>query len=86
MVFPLMANYSTDYAYGIQEQNTMKVQLDIPCTGHAPFITNELKKVDGITQVRFQIPSTFTLSYDSHIITEEEIKKLPIFQEFIIKN
>ncbi len=58
------------------------LQVDIPCPGHAPLIMDELKRLDGITAIKYQFPNSFRVSYDEGRLTVQEILDLPVFQEF----
>ena len=85
VVFPWMTNIKSGQnialASGLSE---LKVQVDIPCTGHAPLIVYELKKA-GVSDVTFLDPDTFDIKYDSKKITSEQIKGLQLFSDFKIK-
>ena len=59
---------------------TMEVQ--IPCSGHAPLIIGELKKLDGIGNVKFRTPNFFDINYNPQKTTPEKIASLEIFKEF----
>ncbi len=61
---------------------SVTLQVRIPCPGHAPLISSELKKVDGITGVRYQMPNYFAVSYDAGKLTVDRILALEIFQYF----
>ncbi len=58
------------------------LEVDIPCPGHAPLISSELKKVDGITAVKYGGGRTFRVSYDPNKLTVDKILALDIFQYF----
>ena len=70
---------STDYL------SSLKLQVDIPCPGHAPLISGELKKIDGVSSVEFEFPNYFKVSYDLSITSPEQIIKADIFNEFKAK-
>lgn len=86
IVFPWMTNLQNNsniaFASNLSE---LKIQIDIPCTGHAPLIVYELKKA-GISDVIFTDPDTFDIKYDSTKITTEQIKGLQLFEDFKINN
>jgi len=63
-------------------QAKLTLQVDIPCGGHAPLVTGELKKLTGITGVKFRSPNYFDVTFDSSAIAEEQILAAGIFQEF----
>jgi len=58
------------------------LQVDIPCSGHAPLIMDELRKVDGVTGVRYQFPNSFQVTYDTSKLTVQQMLSLPVFREF----
>jgi hypothetical protein len=62
--------------------NKITLEVKIPCPGHAPLIGEELKKTLGVTGFRFSLPNYFEIEYDSSLISEEKLLKLPIFNNF----
>lgn len=65
---------------GSVEQLTLKV--DIPCSGHAPLVKDELNNLAGIKSVKFRFPNYFDVSYDSASTSKEQILSLGIFDDF----
>jgi copper chaperone CopZ len=63
-------------------QGKLTLQVDIPCAGHAPLITGELKKLSGITGVKFRSPNYFDVTYDSNTLSEAQILAASIFKDF----
>lgn len=63
-------------------EQTLNLQVAIPCSGHAPLVMDELGKVAGITAVKYTLPDRFAITYDSRQISVEQILALPLFQEF----
>lgn len=61
------------------------LQVNIPCPGHAPLIMDELKKLDGITGVRYQFPNSFQVTYDSSKLTVQKILAMEVFKSFPAK-
>lgn len=85
IVFPMLANVSASSdgdqtTVGTAEFITLKV--DIPCSGHAPLISEELKSIDGVQEVKYSTPNTFAVKYDSGRTTKTEILKLAVFREY----
>ena len=85
IVFPMLANVSASSAgdqttVGTAEFITLEV--DIPCSGHAPLISEELKSIDGVQEVKYSTPNTFAVKYDSGRTTKTEILKLAVFREY----
>jgi len=60
----------------------IKLQVNIPCPGHAPLIMDELKKLDGVTGATYQFPNTFVVNYDAARVTPEKILALEVFRSF----
>ncbi|MAG20464.1 hypothetical protein CL618_03465 [archaeon] len=82
-IFPLLANVSampTGAVVGLD--GGLKLKVKIPCPGHAPLITEELKTIDGVGNVRFSFPNVFDVEYDSSKTTEEEILALEVFETY----
>ncbi len=73
---------STGQAVALANVQTVTLQVDIPCPGHAPLISSELRKVDGITAVRYRGPNYFTVSYDPDKVSRDKILALELFQSF----
>ena len=88
IVFPMLANVSAttggdQLTVGSAEFITLSV--DIPCSGHAPLISNELKTIDGVQEVKYSTPNIFTVRYDSGRTNKSEILKLTVFREYPAK-
>jgi len=82
-IFPLLANVSampTGAVVGLD--GGLKLKVKIPCPGHAPLISEELKTIDGVGNVRFSFPNVFDVEYDSSKTTEEEILALEVFETY----
>ncbi|MBN2881257.1 heavy metal translocating P-type ATPase [Candidatus Woesearchaeota archaeon] len=93
VVFPLTANLTlvsaeekTNDLANSETISTLVLAVDIPCSGHAPLITGEVKKLLGIKSVKFDFPNVFTIQYDSNLLTDEKIMSLDIFKSFSAKN
>jgi copper chaperone CopZ len=90
IIFPLLANVSvaqspTGNLLAATNTNTLsslKLQVSIPCSGHAPLITGELKKLDGVSSVKFSLPNVFDVSYDSSKTSKQQITDLEIFKTY----
>jgi len=91
IIFPLLANVSvaqtpTGNLIGVAANNntlsSLKLQVSIPCSGHAPLITGELKKLDGVSSVKFSLPNVFDVSYDSSKTSKQQITDLEIFKTY----
>jgi copper chaperone CopZ len=91
LIFPLLANVSvnpsvTGAVVGIAGSNndlsSLKLKVDIPCPGHAPLISNELKSINGIIDIRFSFPNVFDVKYDSTKTSQQEILSLEVFKTY----
>ena len=85
IVFPMLANVSASTGgdqimVGSTELITLSV--NIPCSGHAPLISNELKTINGVQEVKYSTPNIFAVKYDSGRTTKIEILKLAVFREY----
>jgi copper chaperone CopZ len=86
VIFPAVANISLS-GKAISETNSnlsyssLILNVNIPCSGHAPLIISELNKVNGIKDVTYE-NGNFKVIYDSSIISKEKILNAEIFKEF----
>jgi len=94
IIFPLLANVSlsspsvtgavvkaadSGAANGI---SSIKLQVDIPCSGHAPLISNELKTINGVSEVQFNFPNIFDVKYDPAKTSKQQILSLEVFKTY----
>lgn len=84
VLFPLLANVSASPAqvFTTGESSTLLLEVDIPCPGHAPLISEELKSLNGIIRIQFTSPNTFDVDYDPAKVTKEEILSLEVFKVY----
>jgi len=94
LVFPMLANLDTGSfaesptgmaalsGAGAQEGGLLRLQVNIPCPGHAPLISGELKTIDGVTGVRFEFPNYFDVAFSSAETSKEEILSLEVFKTY----
>lgn len=87
LVFPVLANTnfnkSSQQALVVSQSYSLLVlRVAIPCSGHAPLIINELKKTNGVKDVKFRLSNYFDVYYDSKTVNEEQVLSLPVFKEF----
>lgn len=82
-VFPLMANItggvSATEASGL---SILSISVDIPCPGHAPLISNEVKTIAGVSGSEYSFPNKFNVYYDASQTNEGEILGLEVFDEY----
>lgn len=87
VVFPVVANIQPVMAQSSFGQTaTVSLTVDIPCSGHAPIIIDEIKTDPGVLSVQFAFPSTFSVVYDPTLTSLEQIKSLKAFQTFQLIN
>lgn len=85
-VFPVMANMNSVKIDPSQNLSEISFKVDIPCTGHAPLIIDELKKDDGVKKVVFKSPNIFEINYDSEKTSSEKIITMEIFKIYKVEN
>jgi copper chaperone CopZ len=61
----------------------MKLKVDIPCSGHAKLISDELYAIDGVKSVKFNFPDIFEVSYDSSLVSKSQILGIDVLKEFV---
>lgn len=87
VVFPLLANVSSSAVGAFEvasegDMSSVRLQVDIPCPGHAPLISEELKSVIGVVGIQFSYPNYFDVVYDSTRTTTEEMLSLHVFNVY----
>lgn len=90
VIFPATANINSASIFknsasainssALMENLTLKV--DIPCSGHANVIINELKSINGVVLTMYKDPDIFEISYDSAKTSPEKIMALEIFKTY----
>jgi len=81
LVFPFMANI-TGGVVDATGFSSMQIKVDIPCPGHAPLISNELKTINGVGGSEYSFPNNFEVYYDPSLTSEGEILSLEVFDEY----
>lgn len=84
IIFPATANlnsHSATYA-NTASFNEVVLQVNIPCSGHAQLIIDELKKIDGILNIKFNLPNIFTVQYNPLKTSSEKIQSIDIFETY----
>ena len=66
----------------IQSSATLRIQVDIPCSGHAPLIKQELSKMAGITKIDFVGSNEFDITYDPSKVAKADILNIAIFKTY----
>jgi len=89
IIFPLLANVSAsspttgDFAVASSGSSvSLKLQVDIPCSGHAPLISQELKSINGVTGIQFNFPNIFDVTYDPVKTSKQQILSLDVFKTY----
>jgi copper chaperone CopZ len=89
IIFPIVTNMTSGsvlanvYANGNSNNiQTLRLQVNIPCPGHAPLITSELKSISGVLNVKFSFPNIFDVYYDSSKTSKEQILSLEVFKTY----
>ena len=89
VIFPLLANVSfaqsstnISASNGIGSLASLKLQVEIPCSGHASLISGDLKALSGVTGVQFSLPNVFEVSYDTSKTTKQDILTLDVFKTY----
>ena len=87
VVFPNLANINFNKNQpNVLAQKTsfssLILAVDIPCPGHAPLISGEMRKLPGIQGIVFKFPNLFEVQYDANLITPQEILGLEIFKTY----
>lgn len=68
-----------------QQFRSIYLEVSIPCPGHAPLITSELKRLEGILNVRFDSPNKFYIEYDDRIANKDQILGIEVFKTYPAK-
>ncbi|MBU7015856.1 MAG: hypothetical protein HXS43_13620 [Theionarchaea archaeon] len=88
VVFPLLANASIASVQGIGPASDIhalsfvRMSVDIPCPGHAPLISEELRSLPGVATIQFGFPHYFNIGYDSSETSLQEMLSLEVFQVY----
>ncbi|MFA5392396.1 MAG: hypothetical protein WC306_01730 [Candidatus Paceibacterota bacterium] len=81
IVIPILVNASSNNT--INQENNLanaSITVQIPCSGHASLIINELKKDSGVGLITFEMPNIFKIKYDPKKTSPEKIVSLEIFK------
>jgi hypothetical protein len=62
--------------------SSIRLKVDIPCSGHAPLISQELKSINGVVGVQFSFPNIFDVKYDSTKTSKQQILSLDVFKTY----
>jgi uncharacterized membrane protein YgcG len=90
LIFPLLANVQTvpsapsitGAAIAGAGASTLTLKVGIPCPGHAPLISGELRSVNGVTGVQFSFPNLFEVNYDPARTSVQQMLSLEVFKTY----
>ncbi|MFZ2038861.1 MAG: hypothetical protein WAV11_02905 [Minisyncoccia bacterium] len=86
-VIPSLTNISFASGSGQTASNysqTMSINVEIPCSGHASLIIDEIKKnfPASVQSIKFKLPGTFIIEYNPIEVTPGKITSLEIFETY----
>lgn len=87
VIFPYLANLNRNQP-ALPENiplSSIVLEVNIPCPGHTFLISTEIKKVNGVKDVKFSLPNLFEISFDPQKTNREKILSLEIFKSFEAK-
>jgi hypothetical protein len=83
VVFPALANINPKNPIAQTENSAdLSLSVQIPCSGHAPLIMDELKKNSGVQSVTFKLPDIFEIKYDPKETSPVKIASAEIFKTY----
>ena len=83
-IFPAVANIGSGQA--LVSDQTLVLNVALPCPGHASIVTQDLLSQSGISAVKYQLNNnSFVVSYNPELVTASQIIGRDIFQEFRAK-
>jgi len=83
-VFPVLANINSGSTTAQYQSQLKKITMavDIPCSGHSILIIDELKNIQGVQDVKFEMPNNFEIKYDPTVTSVEKITSLDVFKTY----
>lgn len=82
-IFPLLANASPLAGNSlVAGDESLLLKVNIPCPGHAPLISNELRAIEGVNSVQFSFPNKFNVNYDGSKTSKQDILSLDVFKTY----
>lgn len=85
VIFPYVANLNSPKSAALIEAvslSSITLEVDIPCSGHAPLIIDELLSLKDVQDVKFRFPNLFDLKYNPLETTKEQILSLEVFNTY----
>jgi hypothetical protein len=84
VIFPSIANIQKVQKVA-NNLSHLTLKVDIPCTGHAPLIKDEINSLGGIVNINFSSPNVFKVQFDSSKTSTSKILSLVIFKTYKAK-
>ena len=81
VIFPLTANAGTGNV-DLAGTNSLLLSVDIPCSGHAPLIAEDLRSVEGVVEVKYLNLDKFSVAYDPSIADIDDIMSVEVFTPY----
>lgn len=82
IVFPALANINLQKSPEKNNLAELSLNVDIPCSGHASLIVDEIKKNCDVDSIAFSAPEKFDIKYNPKETTPEKIVSLEIFKTY----
>jgi copper chaperone CopZ len=84
VIFPLLANVTiaSPLIANSGSLSELKLQVDIPCSGHATLISGDIKQIAGIASIQFSLPNIFDVKYDPTVTSKQQILALDVFNTY----
>jgi copper chaperone CopZ len=85
VIFPYLANLNRVQPSAFIEAtplSSITLKVDIPCPGHASLIIDELKKIEGVEDVKFSFPNLFDVKYNPSKTSKEKLLSLEVFNTY----
>jgi copper chaperone CopZ len=85
VIFPYLANLNRVQPSVLIEAtplSSITLKVEIPYPGHASLISNELKKIDGVEDVKISFLNLFDVRYDPSKTPKEKLLSLEVFNTY----
>jgi hypothetical protein len=86
ILFPAAVNLQRPTEAMAADLAEVTLVAEIPCTGHAALIIDEVKNDPGVADVLFRSPGVFVIRFDAAATSPEQIRNLEIFQAFPLRD
>jgi len=88
IILPALANLDQNGIAAIGDETSLvylSISVELPCSGHAALVIEEIKKNSEVFSVNFEMPDTFEIKYDPQKNSPEKIASLEIFKTYPAK-